>query len=173
MSINPVGPDNTGTLTIKFGSGFDAPWFTPKGAPSAITAQVVQAFGLTEEEIAGLAPFEVWGLAASKAGLAWSAKAVESEAGTKPRGGTARPNAGRPNAGRPNAGGAKPAAEKRDEDEDPNAGILAALEAAGSVEDLKKVYGKNISAFEAEQKAGKTVLLDALTARKNALKASA
>ena len=175
MSIETVGPDYSGTLSIKFGSGSDSPWFTPKGTPKAITAQVVQAFSLTEEEIAGLAPFEIWNLAAAKAGLAWSAKALESGVGAKaeekPRGNFSRPSGARPNGARPN-GGAKPAAGK-EEDEDPNAGILAALEAASSIEDLKAVYGKNASAFEAEQKAGKSDLTEALTARKNALKASA
>ena len=57
--------------------------------------------------------------------------------------------------------------------EDPNAGIFAAIEAAASVDELKLVYAKSQTAFEREQKDGKSTLRDALKARGAVIKASA
>ena len=164
MSTPTVGPDDVGGLTIKFGSGFEAPWFAPRGTPKAITAQVIEAFGLTAEEVEGLAPAEVWVLAAQKIASTWAGKAIESGLGGKRTSGAVN-KASRPEMP---AGAGKPAATPTEDD--PNAGILSAIAEADTQDKLKLAYAKNKAAFEQEQKDGKDVLRTAFKARNQALK---
>ena len=167
--VDQVGPEDVSSFTIKGNGAFDSPWHVVKGSPASITRQLVDAYALTPEEIEGKAPFQIWNLAANKASLDWAGCTVSKAGGTqeKPRGGVNRGS--RPNGPAASGGGTAAKAEE----ENPNAGILASLEAADSIDALKLVYGKNVAAFEHEQKEGKSELLDALTARKLALKASA
>jgi hypothetical protein len=43
-----VSETRASTATIKFGAGYEAPWFVASGTPAEIREQLVEAFGLVE-----------------------------------------------------------------------------------------------------------------------------
>ena len=171
-----VGPDDQGGITIKFGPGHEAPWYTPRGTPKAIAAQVKEFFGLSEEDVADKSPSDIVALATHRIQHSWASLLVETGLGatlaeSQPqRGGgfQRRPAGARPaNPARGHDGGSSSAAE-----EDPHAGIKAEIEEADSEEALKGVYARNQKAFMDEQAKGAPFpLLDAWKARKATLTA--
>lgn len=164
-----MGPDDTGGLTLKFGAGFEAPWYRAAGAPKSVAAQLAEFAGLAKEETEGKSPFEIALAANAKIQLAYASQVVETGLGAtqerKPSG-NFRGKASRPNVP---AAGSKPSTSEP-ADDDPNAGILAAIEAAEDTDKLKEVYVRNVKVFEQEQKDGESALRDAFKARRDALK---
>lgn len=161
-----VGPDDEGGLTIKFGPGFEAPWYTPRGTPRSIVAQLKEFFGLTDVEVADKSPADIVVLATHKIQHSWASVVIETGLPTAQRSGgvgsSKRPAGARPaNPARGGGSGSEPA------EEDPLAGIKAAIAEASTEDELKVVYAHNQQAFKSEQEKGAPFpLLEAWKARK-------
>ena len=50
MVMMEPGPDDTSSLTLKLGGGYEAPWLVFKGTPSGIRRQLLAAFGAEDSQ---------------------------------------------------------------------------------------------------------------------------
>ena len=145
------GPDDRSTLTIKFGRGYEDPWFVASGNPATIRRQLLEFAGLEDEPDKTLQQLGIE--VASETQAMWAAR---SKAGGQrlPAAASKAPTDDTPvEAAEP----AKPA-------EDPNQFILDALADADTTEDLVRVFAKNKDAFTKSAD-----LQGAFLARKNIL----
>ena len=133
------GPDDRSSATIKYGSGYEAPWFVAHGTPDQIRRQIKDAFDLHPEEGREVSLAELVALAAVSAQSIYSlakglnAKPVSDEPGTTRRSG------GQKTRSKPN--------ERPVDAERPNEGVHQEIEAAGSLDDLKLAWAQAQDAF--------------------------
>ena len=125
------GPDDRSTLTIKFGKGYEDPWFVASGNPATIRRQLLEFAGLEDDPDKTLQQLGIE--VASETQAMWAAR---SKAGGQrlPAAASKAPTDDTP------VEPAKPA-------EDPNQFILDALADADTTEDLVRVFAKNKDAF--------------------------
>ena len=145
------GPDDRSTLTIKFGKGYEDPWFVASGNPATIRRQLLEFAGLEDDPDKTLQRLGIE--VASETQAMWAAR---SKAGGQrlPAAASKAPTDDTPvEAAEP----AKPA-------EDPNQFIFDALADADTTEDLVRVFAKNKDAFTKSAD-----LQGAFLARKNIL----
>lgn len=145
------GPDDRSTLTIKFGKGYEDPWFVASGNPATIRRQLLEFAGLEDDPDKTLQRLGIE--VASETQAMWAAR---SKAGGQrlPAAASKAPTDDTPvEAGEP----AKAA-------EDPNQFILDALANADTNEALVRVFAKNKDAFTKSAD-----LQGAFLARKNIL----
>ena len=154
-------PDNKSTGTIKFGKGYEDPWFVASGNPASIRRQILEFAGLEDDPAKTLQQLMIevatetqamWALR-SKGG-AQRLPAAKSKADAASVAET--PQVSQPSEEEEQDGGA--------DAEDPHALIFEAMADAASVDALKRVYAKNKDAFT-KNKALQTAFVE----RKNAL----
>ena len=142
------GPDDRSTLTIKFGKGYEDPWFVASGNPATIRRQLLEFAGLEDDPDKTLQRLGIE--VASETQAMWAAR---SKAGGQrlPAAASKAPTDDTP-------------VEPAKGAEDPSQFILDALANADTTEDLVRVFAKNKDAFTKSAD-----LQGAFLARKNIL----
>lgn len=143
-SSNPNEADS-GSATIKYGRGFEAPWYVPKGSPEKIREQLITFFGMDRDSVADMTGNEVLLEANTIAQAAYTAmsqtggrvlsKGTAAEATTAPAATTTAPT---------EDPWAQAAAESASVAANP---MLALIAGAGNVKGLQDLWADNQSAF--------------------------
>lgn len=139
-ATDPHGKGDAG-ITIKYGAGFDAPWYTPRGTNDELYEMLVDAYGLEPQNEDGT-PRLLHELILEATKTAQAAFSVQATLG-----GTVVRSGGR--GGKPAAWGNKAPAEPAPEPEpvDPLVQIKADIEATETVDALKRLYAENQALF--------------------------
>jgi hypothetical protein len=152
-------PDDKSTGTIKFGKGYEDPWFVASGNPTSIRRQILEFAGLKDDPEKTLQQLMIE--VATETQAMW---ALRSKGGAQRLPASKSAKAKAPADDASVAEPAAPAQEEEAEAADPNAFIFEAISDADSVDALKRVFAKNKDAFTANK-----ALQTAFVERKNAL----
>ena len=131
------GPDDKGTITVKFGDKFDAPWYVAYGAPSELRRQLVEFAGIEDDPEMSLQTLVV--MVASGAQAEW---AIRSKLG-----GTPAPTEAKFERA---VDKVKKSAEKEPA-EDPHAFIYALIAEATDNKGLMRTFMANKDAFSTDK----------------------
>lgn len=148
MNVQPQAGARYLSATIKYGAGHEAPWAVFHGSPAEVRADIIEFFGITAADVAGLSLSDLVVNASQEArGVATIAQGLDATV-------TASPQAPSAPAARPTtAGAADPwaeasaastPAEPEPPAEDP---VLTRIKNAADVPTLQRIWVTHQSAF--------------------------
>lgn len=160
------------SVTIKYKAGHDSTWAVFRGAVDEVRQQIIRYFGIPDEVTAGMSSHEVATYATE---VAQGKRRIQTtvDMGSAPTTEQAVANVQQhlggevvsdTDSGSVWSGNSEPSPSEQEPAGPDHSGLIAALQAAPSIDELKKLYALNRPAFE------ETAVMDAYKTRGKALK---